>query len=103
MGNVAIPLSRSPWMRLVVFLVVTTVFIYFLVIGIQHLFRYNSFKYKSVEIQEVLSKEKKINTQLKTKLNQMASDSYWELLIRKRLGYVNRNENVYKYIYTYEK
>jgi len=80
------------------FIVTIAVLLYVTSIGIKNFFRYNIFRTEYKTIQASLAQETKTNLALKKELNQTHTEEYWEWEARKCLGYVKKDEVVYKFI-----
>jgi cell division protein FtsB len=79
--------------------VTTVLFLYFFIIGIKNVFRYNKFEIEHEILSAQFQKEVLLNNWYKQELVMMKNPSYWELLAKNRLSYVNKREHIYKIIY----
>ena len=77
------------------------VFSYSLGISLRNLLRYNKFKQELVLSETVLLEQEKIKSKFEKEIELMKRDDYWELEAKKKLGYSQSDEYIYKF-YTVE-
>lgn len=78
---------------------IISVSLYFATIGIRHIFLFFESKNEVVFLNEMLEKQKQENARLIEEEENLNFDFYWEYLARKQLGFVKRDETVYKILY----
>jgi cell division protein FtsB len=83
----------------VVLLCTTVLFVYFCAIGVKNFFRYNTYGVEYQNNTVALKTAKDRNKALKRQLAAMKDTDYWEMHVRKNLGYVREDETVYKLIW----
>tara|TARA_B100000427_G_scaffold139153_1_gene115717 strand:+ start:8884 stop:9201 length:318 start_codon:yes stop_codon:yes gene_type:complete len=76
---------------------VLILFIYTSSISLRNLLRYNMFKKELIDSQRILDKQQLINKQYQEKIALMLTDDYWMLEAKKKLGYIQSDEYIYKF------
>ena len=80
------------------FLLSIFVFFYMCYIGIQTIFRYNSFKLEYQALNDQFQKECLLNHQYTAGLASMKDGDFWEMEAKVKLGMVKEGETVFRMI-----
>ena len=59
------------------------------------------FKQENSSLTIQYQKEAKLNKELKTIILKLNNDDFWEIEARKKLGFIKKNEKVYKFLQSY--
>jgi hypothetical protein len=88
---------NSSILQVILFSFLLIVFLYVDYLGLRNLFRYNSYKKELFNKRKQLDEIMVINQNYKHKLLDMQTDEYWILEIKKNLGFIQKDEIVYKF------
>ena len=75
--------------------------IYSVGISLRNLLRYNMFKQELITSEKILYEQEEIKKKYEEEITLMKLDDYWELEAKKKLGYSQADEYIYKF-YTAE-
>ena len=87
--------------RIILSLIMLFVFSYSLGLSLRNLLRFNKFKQELVLSENELLEQIEIKRKFKKEIERMKQDDYWELEAKKKLGYSQSDEYIYKF-YTVE-
>jgi cell division protein FtsB len=68
-----------------------------LFIGIKNIFRYNVFKFEHQQLKQELKTSQKQNNISKNELKKLNKKEFWEIQARKKLNFIKKGEQVYKW------
>ena len=88
-------------MNTVFYVFTSLAFIYIFFIGIKNIFRYNMFKQEHSSLNQQFARASRVNSELKETMRKLQDDDFWEMHARKKLGFIKKNEKVYKFIQSY--
>ena len=74
---------------------------YIFFIGIKNIFRYNVFKHEFSVILSEIEIQRFAQQKYRDQLDHMESSLYWDLQVRRKLGYTKDGEKVFKFIYKF--
>ena len=75
-----------------------SIFTYICTLGIKNIIRYNGFGKELSQVQSELKQEQTLQEELNYKIQSLEKKSTWELLAKQQLGYVKKDERVYKVV-----
>ena len=87
--------------RIILSLIMLFIFSYSLGLSLRNLLRFNKFKQELVLSENELLEQIEIKRKFKKEIERMKQDDYWELEAKKKLGYSQSDEYIYKF-YTVE-
>ena len=81
----------------IISLAVLIFFVYSSGISLRNLLRYNMFKQELIESEMSLNEQEEINRRYNEEIVLMETDDYWMLEAKKKLGYIQAGEYIYKF------
>ena len=83
--------------RIILSLIMLFIFSYSLGLSLRNLLRFNKFKQELVLSENELLEQIEIKRKFKKEIERMKQDDYWELEAKKKLGYSQSDEYIYKF------
>jgi len=92
------PTKKKQIGRIISFSASTGLLLYFCMIGIENILRYNKFKQEYKAILEGYNLSLKINQIYKESINATKTPDFWEVKAKKQLGFIKNGETLYRVI-----
>ena len=83
--------------RIILSLIMLFIFSYSLGLSLRNLLRFNKFKQELVLSENALLEQIEIKRKFEKEIERMKQDNYWELEAKKKLGYSQSDEYIYKF------